>query len=590
MRTSTVVAVAAVLIAAGWPQASVRAADGEGAKATGRVEGEVTPSSTAPMPGDPVAPQVAPAAPAVPASAAAPSAPAVTTGGPVSPVTPQAPQAPSSPFAADLEKALEGIGAKVRASAAGDDQRAASGILTDDFDALSAFYAQRAHAPLWVDGNGLTPRGRALMAAMQAAAEYGLDPSALDVPEARDGLAPADLAALDANLTVAAINYARHARGARIPEPAEMLNSNLDRKPQLHDTKRVLERLEAATEADIAATMAALHPVHPQFERLRQAFLKASGDGKGGGRLSKEAKRLRANMEFWRWMWDDLGDLYVFNNIPEFMQYVVHNGEIVRSDRIVVGEIGKQSSVFSRPLRSVVLRPRWRVPESIMVHELWPSLLRGGGLMRKYGLEITTKSGESRDWRAIDWSKDDIRNYHVWQPPGRRSVLGFVKFVFPSQHTIFMHDTPDKWMFNSRQRTHSHGCLRVRNPIELTEIVLKHDKGWDADKVKDLVDRGPLDNEVEMEKHIPIHLAYFTAWVDDDGKVRFFRDIYGHEKRVTLALDGAWRKIDKGRNHLAPAKPSFDPDRIARSGTEERRQSQGRNALEIMSEALGWSF
>ena len=431
----------------------------------------------------------------------------------------------------------------------------------EDRAALASFYDSRKGAPLWVSATGVTANGRALAKAIGGAAAYGLDPAAFTLPDLAPTNDPHALATVEVGLTLAALTYARHARGARIVDPAGMLNSNLDRKPQFIRPGDVLARLVGAD--DVPAALAALHPVHPQFERLRQAFLDETADGKGGGRLNATAKRLRANMEFWRWMWDDLGALHVFNNIPEYMQYVVRDGTIIRADRIVVGELGKQSSVFSRPLQEVVLRPRWRVPESIMVHELWPSLLKGGGMMRRFGLEITTKSGEPRDWRTIDWSRDDIRNYHVWQPPGGKSVLGFVKFSFPSQHTIFMHDTPDKWMFNARQRTLSHGCLRVRNPMELAEIVLAYDRGWDRAKVAQLSQSGPLDNEVAMQKHIPIHLAYFTAWAGEDGKVRYFNDIYGHEKRVTQALDGEWSKIVKGRNHLAPVKPRFDPDKVA---------------------------
>jgi len=459
-----------------------------------------------------------------------------------------------------------------------------------DRAALTAFYEARNAAPLWVDAAGLNAKGRALADAITDAAAYGLDTKLIGLP-ALDGIAttPEALAATEHKLSLAALTYARHARGGRIPDPAGMLNSNLDRKPQLHEPRDVLDKLAAAE--DVASALAALHPVHPQFERLRQAFLKASADVKGGGKLSAEAKRLRANMEFWRWMWDDLGELYVFNNIPEFMQYVVRNGETVRADRIVVGEISKQSSIFSRQLKHVVLRPQWRVPDSIMVHELWPSLLKGGGLMRQHGLEITTKSGEKRDWRSIDWSKDDIRNYHVWQQPGGKSAVGTVKFSFPSQHTIFMHDTPDKWMFNARQRTLSHGCLRVRNPMNLAEIVLDYDKGWSVEKVRQLAKSGPANNEVEITKRLPIHLAYFTAWVGDDGKVKTFADIYGHEKRVTQALDGEWKKINKGRNHLAPPAPRFKPDQVARSTPQgQPRKGGGDSAASIIGNALGFNF
>ncbi len=507
---------------------------------------------------------------------------------------------------------------------------AESNALAREHEALSQFYQVRKDAPVWVTPDGLTQKARDLITALSQAPAYGLDLDLLPVPQldengrtavlsaaanamplpvlksqataaasapdrgavglaglAEEPVKPTSevLAVTELAFSRAALVYARHARGGRILHPSKMLNSNLDRKPQLLSPIVVMADLAEADDVSIA--LARLHPVHPQFELLRQALLKETG-GNGKGRLSAKAKRLRTNMEFWRWMWDDMGELYIFNNIPEFMQTVVRRGEVVRREKIVVGEIGKQSSVFSRPLKEVVLRPRWRVPESIMVYELWPSLRKGGGLMRQHGLEITTKSGEPRDWRQIDWTKDDIRNYHVWQPPGRKSALGFVKFSFPSQHTIFMHDTPDKWMFNRGQRTLSHGCLRLKNPMELTEIVLEHDRGWSRANIKELITSGPLDNKVQMKKHVLVHLAYFTAWADEDGKVRFFRDIYGHEKRVTQALDGDWAKINKGRNHLAKPVPRFRGDAVASTAQTRKSNRQPASVADMIADAFGF--
>lgn len=299
-----------------------------------------------------------------------------------------------------------------------------------------------------------------------------------------------------------------------------------------------------------------------------------------------EARRLLANMEQWRWMPANLGDLYLIANVPEFMINLYKDGEIIFTERIVAGEIGKQTTIYSRPLRHIVLRPKWRVPESIKVKELWPSLRRGGGLMTQYGLQLETKDGQPLNWRTIDWHKDDIRNYEVTQPPGRRSVLGNVKFSFPSQHTIFMHDTPDKWMFNSAQRTLSHGCLRLRNPMKLVEILLREDKGWDRAKIDELSASGPLNNEVAMDKRIMMHLTYFTVWVGDDGKVKTFSDVYGHEKRIAQALDGKWNQIAKGRDHLAAPQPDFSskPSRTARSKSKEQ------TAGDVIGSALGGLF
>lgn len=526
------------------------------------------------------------------------AAPAAGANAPAAPQT--GPEAATQ--TAPAPAALGALAAAVKQAVESDVSKSTDEHTKIEGDTMAAFYHARAYAPLWVGESGPMQQANDIVAVLRDANAYGLEASDFAVPafEAA-GTDPAALATAEVRLTRAALLYARHARGGRITEPAEMLNSNLDRKPQLLDPRDVLAGLAASTPA---AYLISTHPKHPQFEKLRQAFLTAGGgkaaaaayDGKaasaahdGKKALSAGAKRLRANMEEWRWMHDDMGELYVLNNIPEFMQYVYKDGKVIRKERIVAGMIDKQSSIFTRNLKYVVLRPKWRVPESIMVHELWPSLLKGGGLMRQYGLQIETKDGKVLDWRTIDWSKDDIRNYYVMQPPGGKSVLGVVKFSFPSQHTIFMHDTPDRWMFRQAQRTLSHGCLRVKNPVELAEIILGYDKGWDKARIAEFIRSGPFNNEVAMEKRIPIHLTYFTAWVEDDGKVRAFPDIYGHERRITQALDGDWDKINKGRNHLAPPQPNFNPKAVA-SSAPSRQKREARSTGDIISDMFGLSF
>ena len=114
--------------------------------------------------------------------------------------------------------------------------------------------------------------------------------------------------------------------------------------------------------------------------------------------------------------------------------------------------------------------------------------------MREWALEVHTKDGELVDWRKMDWTKTDIREYDVVQPNGPKSVMGKVKFSFPNQHTVFMHDTlpRDKYMFNAVQRTFSHGCMRVHNPTRLAEILLREDQGWDTARVAEAFSTGPL--------------------------------------------------------------------------------------------------
>jgi murein L,D-transpeptidase YcbB/YkuD len=530
-----------------------------------------------------------PAPSETPAQAApAPAQPEAT------PETQTAPEATSTPDTvaptATADDPVLGVArSKLAAAKASDEEREKM-----DQTALTEFYAARHGDGLWVTASGLKPETKALITEIENANAYGLDASAFKLPKLENGALTATdtdtLADAEIQYSTAALQYARFARGGRIPDPAEMLTTEFDRRPQWIDPATVIKALADSREPD--AYLRSLHPQQPQFEKLRQLYVTMLPADGNLAKLSPAAKRLRANMEMWRWMWPDMGDFYVLNNIPEFMQYVYKDGEIIRSAKIVAGEVDKKSTIFSRPLKYVVLRPAWRVPESIMVNELWPSLIRGGGLMRQYGLQLQTKDGRRVDWRQYDWSSTDIRNFIVLQPPGPKSVLGRVKFSFPSQHTIFMHDTPDKWMFRPAQRTLSHGCLRVQNPMQLAEMVLKEDKGWDAAKIAELDRSGPLNNEVPISKEIPIHLVYFTAWVTDDGKLKTFNDVYGHEKRVTLALDGQWSKIKKGRNHLAPVEPSFNPGAVASKSrgrdSATRRSAQSNATLgDIIGSAFG---
>ncbi|HVX36729.1 MAG TPA: L,D-transpeptidase family protein [Hyphomicrobium sp.] len=513
--------------------------------------------------------------------------PAQTT--PALPETTPAPETAAAPTATPDDPVLGAVRTKLAAEQSADDE-----YEKKDQVALTEFYAARHGDGLWVTASGLKPEAKALATEIENANAYGLDASAFKLPKLENGALTAtdtdSLADAEIQYSTAALLYARYARGGRIPDPSEMLTTELDRRPQWIEPATVINALAESHEPD--AYLRSLHPQQPQFEKLRQIYVTMlPKDGKLT-KLSPSAKRIRANMEMWRWMWPNMGDFYVLNNIPEFMQYVYKDGKIIRSAKIVAGQLDKQSTIFSRPLKYVVLRPMWRVPESIMVNELWPSLIRGGALMRQYGLQLETKDGRRVDWRKYDWATTDIRDFNVIQPPGPKSVLGHVKFSFPSQHTIFMHDTPDKWMFRPAQRTLSHGCLRVQNPMQLAEMILKEDKGWDTDKVAELDRSGPLNNEIPITKEIPIHLVYFTAWVTDDGKLKTFGDVYGHEKRITLALDGQWSKIRKGRDHLAPVEPSFSPAAVAAKARDidrEAPRSAQKDATlgDIIGNALG---
>jgi murein L,D-transpeptidase YcbB/YkuD len=264
------------------------------------------------------------------------------------------------------------------------------------------------------------------------------------------------------------------------------------------------------------------------------------------------ADRLLPNMEQWRWMPDVLGETRVEVNLPEFEVRFVRDGRTVHTERVIIGEIATATPIFSDEMETVVFQPKWGVPDSIKIGELLPRLQMGGGLGS--GLRMM-RNGRHVDPRRVDWSRADIRTYQVYQPSGDNNALGVVKFLFPNKHAVYLHDTPTKGLFGARMRTFSHGCVRVRNPVRLAELLLDTDKGWGAGTIRDLVESGPEDNSIRLSSKISVHLTHFTAIAEEGGSVRYAPDVYGHEKRITLALDGRFDRIVKLDPKPAVAKP-----------------------------------
>ena len=259
---------------------------------------------------------------------------------------------------------------------------------------------------------------------------------------------------------------------------------------------------------------------------------------------------LKANMEQWRWMPANLGADHIIVNIPSFQASFIQGGRAIFEERVVVGKRESQTPIFSADLRTIVLHPRWRVPETIMLRELLPGLIAGRTLEGR-GFQLW-RNGKRINSATVNWRKADLRAYEIYQASGDDNALGNVKFLFPNKHSVYLHDTPAKHLFETRERAFSHGCVRLRNPLHLAQLLLGQDKELSPERVAALMDSGPLDNAINLEKRIPVHLTYFTARAEEDGTVRLLPDIYGHEKRVTLALAGKWSEIDKGSDHLKP--------------------------------------
>jgi murein L,D-transpeptidase YcbB/YkuD len=290
-----------------------------------------------------------------------------------------------------------------------------------------------------------------------------------------------------------------------------------------------------------------------------------------------KVERILINMERWRWVPVDMGEFHVWDNVPEFLTRVVKNGNVVHTDEIIVGQPSWPTPVFSADMKTVVFRPSWGVPDGIKSKELAPLLRKssggagffgifGGGysaqaVLDAYDLKAYA-NGRQVDPNSVDWSSVDIRRFSFQQPPGPKNVLGEVKFLFPNSHDVYMHDTPERNLFGKSFRALSHGCMRVHEPRRLAEVLLAEDKGWSADKVRSMFSSG---GEVALGKHIPVHVTYITARVDENGKLQTYGDFYGLDGRTAAALTGKSIRFEQ---------PAYADDVVASGDPEDGFSSQ----------------
>src|SRR5262245_3771923 len=409
--------------------------------------------------------------------------------------------------------------------------------------AVVDYYSRPEARLLWVDENGLSLRAKTLTEEIAKADDYGLRSSDYDLPKpdefdsnnpaATDWLADAEI-----KITLAALGYARDARGGRI-YPTR-LSTNLNPTIVLPEPSLVLESIATY---DPASYLRSLHPTQPQFEALRQKLIEFRRSKANDAHVAT-TRLILLNMERWRWLPSDLGAFYVIVNVPEFMLRVIANGEQALTARVVVGKPDTQTPIFSSKMEEIVFNPYWNLPDSIKSQEVLPSTQRrtgwfsGGGwdtyVFKRHNLRVSIE-GREVDPAKIDWKGVDIETLDIYQPPGPGNVLGKVKFMFPNKHDVYMHDTPMRFAFDEPTRAQSHGCVRVENPDQLALLILRRDQGWSQSKTASAIKHG-YDQHVALKQKIPVHITYFTLRVNEDGSISTFADLYGHDARMAAAL------------------------------------------------------
>lgn len=249
----------------------------------------------------------------------------------------------------------------------------------------------------------------------------------------------------------------------------------------------------------------------------------------------KRVQQIIINMERWRWLPRDLGDKYIYVNISDYSLNVYENNNIIMDMKTIVGNEQRSTPVFSDRIRYLVFNPYWYVPKSIAVKDILPSVQADIAYLEENNYRVfaynsnntlSRVEAEEINWQEID---EDNFNFLIRQDPGDNNSLGRVKFMFPNRFSVYLHDTPSRYLFDETERGFSSGCIRIEKPIELALYLLKDQEEWNRESLEEIMQK---DNEetIYLNEPFPIYLQYNTAWVDNIGNLNFRKDIYNRDK------------------------------------------------------------
>jgi murein L,D-transpeptidase YcbB/YkuD len=229
--------------------------------------------------------------------------------------------------------------------------------------------------------------------------------------------------------------------------------------------------------------------------------------------------QIAANMERWRWLPRSFGSRYIFVNVPAFKLEAYDSGQKTLEMKVIVGQEyeDRATPVFADSMETVVFRPYWNVPPGIAAKEIFP---KGRDYLARGNFETYTENGQTR----------------LRQRPGPKNALGNVKFLFPNDFAIYLHDTSEPALFKEDVRAFSHGCIRVEKPTELAQWVL----GWPPNRVEQAMRDGPNNSSVKVPRKIPVYIVYSTTYMSN-GQLYFGNDLYHRDDTlVPVVMAGAW--------------------------------------------------
>ena len=464
-----------------------------------------------------------------------------------------------------------------------------------DRASIEAFYARRNYAPLWITGGNANARAAAAIAYLGQVDADGLNPADYPIPNFASLSDPPALAEAEIRLTTSVVAYAHHAQIGRFhwsrvsadifydtkaPEPAAVLANIVEAE----DVSEALASYEphAAEYLALKAKLAEIRagksgtgkpriPNGPslnigmQDQRVPLLRLRLGVPGEAGAiydkALADAVKRFQqahalgatgmlnaatvealngrqsdahtdiivANMERWRWMPHNLGKTYVIVNLPDYTLRVMRQGKQVWMAKIVAGKPTTPTPLISAQMKSLTVNPIWNVPASIAANEYLPLLQQDPTILQRMGLNVSYNPDGS---------------IHLAQPPGEQNALGRLRFNFPNKFLVYQHDSNQKNLFANDRRAESHGCMRVQDPLKYAEVLLslvRPGGGYTQDRIRAMFSNNEI--EIPFPTHIPVHVTYQTAFVNDHGQLEIREDVYGHDQALLAVRKGPESKV-----------------------------------------------
>ena len=324
-------------------------------------------------------------------------------------------------------------------------------------------------------------------------------------------------------------------------------------EPDTQDARVPALRAGLASSGDLdPAQVSSSDFYDPTLQAAVRRFQERMGltpDGRIGARtiselnvpIQERINQLRVNLDRGRVLLQDLPNEFVIVNIAAYSVYLVRGQSVVWHARAQVGKTYRQTPMFRSDINYLVFNPTWTVPPGIIKNDILPDARRDPASITRRGLKVLNSSGAEVDPASVDWSKYKSGNipYTLRQDAGPKNALGRVKIMFPNSYSVYLHDTPSQSKFDEVDRAFSSGCVRVERPLELAERLLANPSEWNATSITRTIDAGRTVN-VTLPVKMPVLLAYWTAWVDPQGRVNFRRDVYGQDALWSAALARAY--------------------------------------------------